>query len=335
MVGRMFIVKNETQVFCDSASLRATKELDGTVEGLARARISPASNRNRWYFGTLPFTSYSVSFAKEKEGPWEANPPDAKDYTFANVDANVSMPLFFMPVVTTALPALPWGAAFLNLSSFTTSIRGRSAANQQPKTGFREGLFPFSPFAHDDDGPHFGLVPGQRYTLRWASNPKLNNNVCPGDNLANIIELAGAGGGEERGYIEERSSAVIRRAIEGDYQIAFREIGDSVEMTGGAKQTQLTSIINRVQSGHGQYLAQLCRVRDRRPRQWPADCRSAHQQGKSKLHDHANRRFLPAPRIRIHQGRQRAVLRRIRRCVGTGQPFQGRPRVGRTCVEVG
>ena len=36
-LGRMYIVKGETQTFVDSASLAATLELDGTADGLSRA----------------------------------------------------------------------------------------------------------------------------------------------------------------------------------------------------------------------------------------------------------------------------------------------------------
>jgi Flp pilus assembly protein TadG len=34
-VGRMFIAKNETQTYCDSASLAAALALDGTTTGIA------------------------------------------------------------------------------------------------------------------------------------------------------------------------------------------------------------------------------------------------------------------------------------------------------------
>ena len=104
-----------------------------------------------------------------------------------------------------------------------------------------------SPYAQSTTGPYFGLVPGQQYTLRWASTPKLNgNNVCPGDNQQAIIDLAQAGGGSERGFIESTSASVITSTIVDDYQSVTRSIGDTVTMTGGAKQTELSSLIQRV-----------------------------------------------------------------------------------------
>jgi hypothetical protein len=126
-------------------------------------------------------------------------------------------------------------------------IRANSAAGQEIRTSFREGLFPFSPYAHDVNAPpHYGLALGQKYTLRWAATPKLNQNTCAGDNDATTIALATAGGGEERGFIESTSSDLIRATIEQDYQTVTRTIGDQVNMTGGTKQTQVTSMHNRI-----------------------------------------------------------------------------------------
>src|SRR5688572_4796540 len=85
-------------------------------------------------------------------------------------------------------------------------------------SGLGEGLFPFSPFWHSNDAPHYGLVPGQQYTLRWAASPRVNQNTCAGDNSQAMIDLAESGGGAERGFIEETSSDNVRQAIIADYQ---------------------------------------------------------------------------------------------------------------------
>jgi hypothetical protein len=90
------------------------------------------------------------------------------------------------------------------------------------------------------------LDKGGQYTLRWPSSPKLGQNVCPGDDQTNYIVQAQAGGGEERGFIEETSSDLIRAAIVDNYQTIVREIGDSVIMTGGAKQTTRDAIHERI-----------------------------------------------------------------------------------------
>ncbi len=162
-----------------------------------------------------------VEFSQQSSGPWATNPPTAAGYRFVRVRASAAVPMSFMRVL--GQPS-------------TRSVSAQAAAGQVPKYGFREGLFLFSPFAHDPSGhPNYGLVPGQRYTLRWAASPRLNkpNTLCPGDATQSMIDLARAGGGEERGYIEQTSASVIRETIVADYQTVFRQIGESVAMTGG------------------------------------------------------------------------------------------------------
>jgi len=253
-LGRMYIAKSESDTFVDSVSLAATMELDGTLDGITRARQQLASNTNLWNFGRSTFPSTSISFAKDKLGPWDLNPVDATDYRYARAAASVPVPLFFMPLLKAGQGSPSVGGAPLGMLlatyNLTASVASDSAGGQEFRTSFREGLFPFSPFAHSTTAPHFGLIPGEVYTLRWASRPRLNKNVCPGDNTNAFIAIAEEAGGSERGYIEETSSAIIRKAIEQDYQTVFRSIGDPLDMTGGAKNTQRTSLTNRVNQDH-------------------------------------------------------------------------------------
>jgi hypothetical protein len=231
-LGRMYITKNEAQAYTDSAALAAALQLDGTAAGFSDAKNVVNASTNRWNLGSNFFSGTLVEFAQAVGGPWSENPAVATDYTFVRVTASSNVPAYFMPVV---------GASKLN------TVRAQSVAGQIEKTGFREGSFPFSPLAHDPaDTVNFGLTVGEHYTLRWAANPKVNKNTCPGDNANTWINQAEAGGGSERGYIEENSSSVIRQAIKYDYQILFREVGDSVVMTGGAKSTQGDAIQDRI-----------------------------------------------------------------------------------------
>lgn len=245
-IGRIYIAKGETQTFVDSASLAATLELDGTTDGLSRARDRVASNPNKWNFNTSTFSSVTTTFAKDISGPWDSNPADASGYKYARAVAGVDVPIYFLNIFQGGQTNGTPGTAFIAVSaSFTSKVNANSAAAQQLKTKFMDGLFPFSPYAHTTTGPDFGLVRGQLYTLRWAANPKLNNNTCAGDDSQAMIDLSNAGGGSERGYIEETSAATIRAAITGDYQTVWRGIGDSVIMTGGAKQAELDALIER------------------------------------------------------------------------------------------
>ncbi|MFN3323681.1 MAG: pilus assembly protein TadG-related protein [Bryobacteraceae bacterium] len=230
-VGRMYIVKSEAQVYVDSAAVAAALELDGTLDGLERARTAARNGVNRWNLATQVFSSVLTDFATQATGPWNANPSSGANHAFVRVRAIADTPIYFMTVID---------------GRTSSDVAAVGAAGQVPKTSFREGLFPFSPYAHNNSAPHFGLNPGTHYTLRWPANPKLNQNICPGDNHPAVLNTATAGGGEERGFIEQTSSSIIRQTIEADYQSVFRVLGESVNMTGGAKQTQVDSIRNRV-----------------------------------------------------------------------------------------
>ena len=230
-LGRVYVVKNEMQAYTDSAALAAAVELDGTAAGISRAQTAVANNTNRWNLGTATFSGTETQFATDVGGPWEASPASAANVRFVRVRASGNVSLLFLPAVST---------------TSSSNVSAISVAGQVAKQNFREGLFPFSPLAHNSTPPDFGFTPGQWYTLRWPSNPKVNNNVCPGDNEQQWVDLADADSSSERGYIEETSSAVIRMAIEQDYMSNTLTIGQPVEMTGGNKQTQRDSIINRI-----------------------------------------------------------------------------------------
>jgi len=75
-LGRVYIAKNEAQVFTDAASMAAAGHLDGTPEGLARARAAVAALPNRWNLGTRDFQGVVVDFSADSEH-WEQEPdPD-------------------------------------------------------------------------------------------------------------------------------------------------------------------------------------------------------------------------------------------------------------------
>lgn len=233
-IGHMYIVKNEAQAYVDAGAVDAALELDGTSNGINRAVAAVAASPNRWEFGSRSFTQRSVTFATSENGPWIASPVPATGYTMVKVDVAANLSLFFLP-------------GSVNRSS--TNIIASAVAGQVPKTKFKEGLFPFSPFAHSTVGPDFGLQRGQVYTLRWAANPRLTGgggNVCAGDRSQAMVDIAQAQGGEERGFIEQTSSELIRAAIIDDYQSVTRTVGDLVDMTGGTKQTQLDALNLRI-----------------------------------------------------------------------------------------
>jgi hypothetical protein len=236
-LGRMYIARNETQTFVDFAAIAAVMELDGTTDGFARANSIVTNSENSWNFSTEPFMNPQVEFSTAASGPWEAAPGTGSDYRFVSVRATVNVPMSMIHVIT---------------QQMDRPISARAVAGQVKRNGTPEGTFPFSPLAHDANDPlHGGLTPGKIYTLRWAANPSLKGgggNVCAADKHPHILDLYEQGGSEERGYIEETSASTIRQAILGDYQTTIRQIGESVVMTGGTKQTQRLAIIERIHS---------------------------------------------------------------------------------------
>jgi len=234
-LGRMYIARNEAQAYVDSAAMSAALELDGSLTGLQRARNAVTASTNRWHLATAAFAGTQTKFSTAQAGPWDANPASAAGVRFVRVWATTDPPLYFIPIVT---------------ASNRGQVNAVAVAGQVPQTHYREGSFPFSPIAHDATDPNYGLKPKNppdsgEYTLRWASAPRLHQRVCDGDDDPAIIDKANTTG-EERGYIEETSASTIREAIEGDYQTRPLAINDIVNMSGGSKQTQQDSIINRV-----------------------------------------------------------------------------------------
>ena len=61
-VGRIYIARNEAQVFTDAAAMAAASKLDGTEAGLDRAREAVANVPMRWNLGTQEFRNVAVEF---------------------------------------------------------------------------------------------------------------------------------------------------------------------------------------------------------------------------------------------------------------------------------
>jgi uncharacterized membrane protein len=61
-VGRIYIARNEAQVFTDAAAMAAASKLDGTKAGLDRAREAVAKIPMRWNLGTEEFRGVVVEF---------------------------------------------------------------------------------------------------------------------------------------------------------------------------------------------------------------------------------------------------------------------------------
>ena len=85
-VGRIYIARNEAQVFTDAAAMTAASKLDGTKAGLDRARDAVAHVSMRWNLGTEEFHGVVVEFSSDGT-KWEKDPHDAAGVTQARVTA--------------------------------------------------------------------------------------------------------------------------------------------------------------------------------------------------------------------------------------------------------
>lgn len=146
-IGRMYIAKSEAQSFADSAALAAALELDGTPQGIARARLAASSGTNRQNLPDVPFPAPSVEFSGRAEGPFAAIPKIADGVRFVRVTAAAPIDIYFLRV--TGAPA-------------TSTARASAVAGQVEKTSFRAGLFPFALVT-----PESGFAAAGRYPLRY------------------------------------------------------------------------------------------------------------------------------------------------------------------------
>jgi len=85
-VGRIYIARNEAQVFTDAAAMAAASKINGTKAGLDEARAAVAHVPMRWNLGTQEFKGVIVEFSADGE-KWEADPRDAASMTEARVTA--------------------------------------------------------------------------------------------------------------------------------------------------------------------------------------------------------------------------------------------------------
>jgi Flp pilus assembly protein TadG len=85
-LGRVYIARNEAQIFADAASMSAAKQLDGTAAGLDRARAAVAALPDRWNLGTEKFNGVVVEFSADGK-QWDAQPKILTALHYARVTA--------------------------------------------------------------------------------------------------------------------------------------------------------------------------------------------------------------------------------------------------------
>ncbi|MBI3681636.1 MAG: hypothetical protein HY235_14740 [Acidobacteria bacterium] len=125
-VGRLFINKNEAQMYVDSAAMAAATRLNGTSAGLQAARDMVNQSANQWDFGTRTFGTTTVDFATAANPQtWVAGPNPATGYTRVRVSTSITQRQFFRSL----------------FSHPTQLVRSQATAEQAPQGKFNQGRF--------------------------------------------------------------------------------------------------------------------------------------------------------------------------------------------------
>jgi Flp pilus assembly protein TadG len=239
-IGRVFIAKNETQAYCDSAALAAALALDGTTTGISSAQTAVTNSANTWNLDSTKVSNPTVTFAQTTTGPWSASPNPATGYIYVRVSATVPMNLYFIPVVA--------GLTTQNVASSAT-------AGQISITSFPQGLAPYSAIGINTTAPSFGLVPGNSYDIRWPNvskgascdptNPnKIDNcflsSPCSGDSFTAKQEVINYWGTQTAGYWGSTSNNTIAQEILDVIQVEPVSVGTNIQpvLTSGNKQSE-------------------------------------------------------------------------------------------------
>ena len=247
-LGRVYITKNETQSFTDTAAIAAALALNPTSSDPPRSAVT-GNTTNRWNMATAIFTTagattIATEFAKPlttnnlrpDPSTWAINPATASNYTFVRVTASATLPLYVLPV--------------LGISS-SSLVRAYSVGGQVPLNNFTSGLFPFSPIQHASaiaTNPPFGYVVGQWYTLRYPGGATFNNSdLCPGDQGdPAFLAVANQQASDERGFYQDPAASVAVTEIINSQMVNPVTYPGTITMSGGAMSTAANAINDRI-----------------------------------------------------------------------------------------
>ncbi len=243
-LGRMFIAKNETQVFCDAAALMAALRLDGTSAGITAAQAAVTNANNAWNIDSAQITTRQVDFATAAAGPWSTNPSPAAGYTYARVRASVPVQLYFLPLVA---------------SLYSQDVGSLAVGAQIAQTSFTRGLGPYTAVSTTPAAPDFGLVVGNQYDIQWPqyngsrggcspSTPDkcFNSPPCSGDPMASKAAITQYWGASVNGYWGSNANSIIEQEVLDVIQLQPVAIGDQITLTSGNKNAQAKALDDRV-----------------------------------------------------------------------------------------
>jgi hypothetical protein len=264
-LARMYVVKNELQNFSDAAALAGVIRLDGTMAGITKAGVDASEDINWWNFETQSVDDVSVEFGMSVDGPWETAPTTATGYRFIRISVQADAPIYLSQILPGVGPA--------------RTILARSVAGLVFQDSMADGIFPFSPDAHDPGDPNFGFLLGKYYTLRYDKAVGSLTGVQPSPTTyllsqndkkligcpADMDEspdfrpgmTVGNGSSAERGYIDLSDwfpsnpgggANLIVDGIMGRVSFGRKiEIGQALVMEPGNKATIESSVVDRVE----------------------------------------------------------------------------------------
>jgi len=90
-LGRIYIARNEAQIFTDAAALAAGQKLQSAtaaaeLSSLEAARLAVAKLPNRWNLGTKRFSGVAVDFSADQQH-WDKSPKEGETVHFVRVTA--------------------------------------------------------------------------------------------------------------------------------------------------------------------------------------------------------------------------------------------------------
>jgi len=240
-VGRAFVAKNETQVFCDAAALAATVKLDGTSTGITKAKAAVTSSTNSWNMNSTNVASPTVDFATSASGPWVTTPSPATGYIYTRVQASVNLPLYFVPVALGLLT---------NSARYTQTVNTAAIGGQIPITTFNKGLAPYTAISTTPAAPGFGLVVGNQYDIQW---PAINASgfvrpPCVDEPVASQNAVLANWSSDKNGYWGDSANSVIYQEVLDNIQLTPIDIGMNIYpiLTSGNKNAQASALDIRV-----------------------------------------------------------------------------------------
>lgn len=227
-LSRILMAKSALRSRLEAAALAGVLQLDGTPDGLARARMAATEAVQ------APQRSLRVEFASVAGDKFEQVPLDPAHARLVRVTATEVVPLTLVRLVVPQKDLGVWSSA---------------SAEQQAVRSLRHGLFPYSPAAHSTVAPHFGFQPGAVYTLRWPNTlPAGSGKVCEGDRTGPVVNSLQRPGALPSGFFELQSRAQVREAILASGQSSPHAINEVLTMTEGALPFEAATIVERIRS---------------------------------------------------------------------------------------